>query len=128
MFTIHGASEFFSGFESQSDVAVSKKHAMCKSAKIPSELLAFLLLSNARLDGGQRVSILAFVSSNLKMSRVSYSRLHLASTVFTKGSIITLPWEAINHLDYDKVASVMRISDQGRNISKMTKNCVFPSR
>lgn len=97
---------------------------MCKEAELPSTLLAFLLFSNARLDGSQRVSILASVSSNFRASEVAYSGLQSASTIFINNSSLILPSAVINQLEYDALASVMGSSDQGRDKLKVT-NYVF---
>lgn len=56
---------------------------MRREAKIPTAMLSFLLLSNARLDGSQRESILVSVSSNLIISDVACSELQSSSAVIT---------------------------------------------
>lgn len=62
--TVRGGSETFCRFESRSDAAVWKHHAVCKDAKSATALLAFLLLLKAQLDFFQRVSKLTLASVN----------------------------------------------------------------
>lgn len=123
--TVRGGSKSFFGSESRFDAAFSNYHAVCKETKLPSVLLASLHLSHAQLEGSQRVSILACVSFNLRMSRVAYSEWQSASTVITNGSTTTLPSAVINQLRYDAVASVMRSFNQGRDKPNTTSTVFF---
>lgn len=56
--------ETFKNFASRFEAHVSRFNAMSASSELPDPLVTFMLLTNANVDSGQRVSVLAAASPN----------------------------------------------------------------
>lgn len=57
-----GPNESFQSFESRFSAQVSRFNAHSKESELPEALTAFMLLANANVDSGQKISILASAS------------------------------------------------------------------
>lgn len=94
-------SEAFKIFENRFAALVSKFNSHGSKLSLPEPILTFLLLHSANLCDNQRISILASVSSNLKLDLTD------VKTSKTYG-------EVVSSIKFESVASILRQCEKDR--------------